>query len=177
MKAFMQRMFAVGRLVLLGFAFSYLTAATTPNTFVAPITPKTKCIAFVQGTDSAGTYKTVLTGGTNGSKILGLYATSIDGSASHLVTVQISSSTSAHCSPASNCYAGAAATVAASSGFANATPAVNFLSSGIWPGLPIDSDGNPYFYLTDSTFTVEATFATALTASTNVNVCAVYADF
>lgn len=155
----------------------FFLAATTPNSIITPQTPNLKAVSFVQGTDVAGTYKTVYAGGTNGSKITALWLTSNDGSASHLINIQISSSSSAHCSPQSGCYAGMAITLPVNAGFANGAPAVNALSATNWPGLPVDSDGNPYIYLPSTSYTIEMTFTTALTASTDVNGIAIGADF
>lgn len=154
-----------------------LYAAVTPNSYVTAQTPKNGTVTFVQGTDGAGTYKTLYTGGTNGTKIVAIWVTSNDGSASHLVTIQLSTSTSAHCSPQSNCVGGAAVTVPVNSGFANGAGAVNFMSATNWPGLPIDSNGQPYLNLSGNTQTLEATFATALTASTQVAITVVTADY
>ena len=47
-------------------------AATTPNSVVTAQTPKLAVVQFLQGTDTAGTYKTLYTGGANGSKISGM---------------------------------------------------------------------------------------------------------
>lgn len=162
---------AIGTIAAIGPA----TAAVSNNPVYVQ-TPNRSSTTFVQGTDAAGTYKTIYTGGANGSKIKGVFVTSNDGSASHLVTVQISTSSSAHCSPQSNCLGGAAVTVASNSGFANATAAVNFMSATVWPGLPLDSDGNTYFYL-KSGDTLEATYATALTSSTQLAVTVIGEDF
>lgn len=152
-----------------------LAAVTATPVFVQ--TPKIGKVQFLQGTDTAGTYKTVMTGGSNGSKIVGMYVTTNDASATHLMTIEVSSSTSAHCSPSTSCFGGVSFTLAVSSGFANAAPAVNAMSPSIWPGLPRDSDGNPFLYLPDATYTIEATFATALTAAKWINIVVVYADF
>jgi hypothetical protein len=154
-----------------------LSGASTPNSIVTPQTPNIKCVQFLQGTDAAATYKTVYAGGTNATKIVGLYATSFDPSASHLLTVQISSSSSGHCSPATSCFGGMAITLPVSAGSANAVPALNLISSVNWPGLPRDSDGNPFIYLPTTSYTIEATFTTSLTASDWINVCAIGADF
>lgn len=151
-------------------------AAVTPNSAVMPQAPNTKATTFVQGTDAAGTYKTVYTGGTNGSKIIGIYVTTNDGSAAHLVTIQYSTSTSAHCGT-NSCFGGAAVTVPTSSGFANGAPSVNMLNPANWPGLPVDASGNPYLFLPTSSTTLEATFATALTSSDVINVVVIAADF
>jgi len=172
------RLKQIGRATLLALACcTFLTGATTPNSAILPQTPLVKCIQFLQGTDAAATYKTVLTGGANATKVVGIFVTSFDPSASHLFTVQISSSTSGHCSPATSCFGGAAVTIPVSAGSAAAAPAINMMAPANWPGLPRDSDGNPFFYLTDNTWTVEATFATAITSTDWLNVCAVYGNF
>ena len=160
-------------LALLGLLF---VAAVTPNSAVNPQTPNVGKIQFLQGTDSAGTYKTLYVGGSNGTKITGIYLTSFDPSASHLVTIQLSSSASAHCSPATSCFGGMAITLPVNSGSANAAPAVNAMSSANWPGLPRDSDGNPYIYLPSASYTLEMTYATAITSGL-INGVAVAADF
>jgi hypothetical protein len=172
MKRFDPRVAAV--LACMGLLF---VAATTPNSTVSPQTPNIGKIQFLQGTDSAGTYKTLYVGGSNGTKITGIYLTSFDPSATHLITIQLSSSSSAHCSPATSCFGGMAITLPVSSGSANAAPAVNAMSSATWPGLPRDSDGNPYIYLPSSSYTLEMTFATALTSTDWVNGVAIGADF
>lgn len=143
-------------------------AAVTQNAWVTVQTPKLALVQFLQGTDTAGTYKTLYTGGTNGTKVKGLWETNNDGSATHLVTCQLVRS--------SVLYGGVAVTTASNDGFANAVPAKNFMSAGNWPGLPLDSDGNPFFYLQSGDL-LQCTFATALTASTLINMGAVVEDF
>lgn len=166
--------------IVLALLVQSAAAATTPNVSINPQTPKIVTTHFVQGTDAAGTYKTIYTGGANGSKILGIWVTTTDGTASHLVTVAMSSSTSSHCgtmATSTTCAPGAAVTVALNSGFAASTPAVNLLSQTNWPGLPLDSEQNPFLFLSDNTQTIELTFATALTASTKLSVTVIAADF
>lgn len=164
MKFFKNLAFA---LVLLAAAPAF--AATTPNSSVTPQTPKAAVMQFLQGTDVAGTYKTLYTGGTNGSIVKGIYITSNDPSAAHLVTCEYVSS-------AVN-YGGFAINVPTTTpGYATAVPALAPMTAANWPGLPVDSDGNPYIYL-NSSDTIKCTFATALTASDKINVVAVIADF
>jgi hypothetical protein len=50
------------------------------------------------------------------------------------------------------------------------------MSTTLWPGLPVDSDGNPYIILVSGD-TLQATFATALTSTDFVNIVAQCADF
>jgi|GEM_PF-3024431 len=143
-------------------------AAVTPNSVVTAQTPNRGIVQFLQGTDSAGTYKTLYTGGSNGSKCSAIWETNNDGSATHLVTVEIVNS--------SVKYGGVAITTASNDGYANGVPAKNFMSPNIWGGLPLDSDGNPFFFLASGD-TLQATFATALTSSTKINLVTICADF
>lgn len=172
-------LFAAG--AALAFAAPYAVtrawAAVSQNLFVTVQTPKNGTVTFVQGTDTAGTYKTLYTGGANGSKIKAIWVTSNDASAAHLVTVQLSTSTSAHCSPQSNCVGGVAVTIPVNAGFANAVPGVNFMAPANWTGPPVDSDGNPFLYLSGSSQTLEVTFATTLTSSDQIGVTVIAEDF
>ena len=90
-------------------------AAVTPNSVVTAQTPNRGITQFLQGTDSAGTYKTVYTAGANGSKITGLFMNNNDALATHLVTCQIVNTAVK--------YGGAALTSVVSAGFATAVPA------------------------------------------------------
>ena len=143
-------------------------AAVTANSFVTPQTPNRGVQQFLQGTDSAGTYKTVYTAGSNGSRCYALWATNNDPSATHLLTVQIVSSTVK--------YGGVAVTSVVNAGFANGTPAQNLMAATLWPGLPVDQYGNPYIQLISGD-TLQATFATSLTTSDVINLVAVCSDF
>ena len=73
-------------------------------------------------------------------------------------------------------YGGEATNVPLSSGYAAGAAAVNLMSAVVWPGLPIDGNGNPYLYLSASDL-IQCTFATALTAATYLNVGAIVSDF
>lgn len=144
-------------------------AATTPNSSVTPQAPNRGIVQFLQGTDTAGVYKTLYTGGSNGSIIKGIFATSNDASAAHLVTCQIVNS--------SVKYGGVAVNVPVNSGMATGVAPVNIMAPASWVGLPLDSDGNPFFFLASASDTLQCTFATALTSSDVLNLFAVAADF
>jgi len=148
------------------FAVASANAATTPNSAITAQTPNRGVVQFLQGTDVAGTYKTLYTSGANGSKCNALWATNNDASATHLLTVQIVNGGVK--------YGGNAVTSVLNAGFANAVPAVNILA--LWAGLPMDSDGNPYILLVSGD-TIQATFATALTAADVINMETLCADF
>lgn len=149
-------------------AVSLAGAATTPNSVVTPQTPNRGIVQFLQGTDSAGTYKTLYTAGANGSKCNGMWSTNNDASATHLLTVQIVNGGVK--------YGGTALTTVSSAGFVSGTPPQALMSATAWPGLPTDSDNNPYFFLVFGD-TIQVTFATVLTSTDLVNVVVVCADF
>jgi hypothetical protein len=144
-------------------------AAVSTNKAVTIQTPNIAVVQFLQGTDVAGTYKTLYTGGANGSKIVSLVANTNDPSAAHLVTCQIKTGGVS--------YGGTAVNVPVNSGFATGVPSVNLMSGANWTGLPVDSDGNPFIYLPSSSYTLVCTFATALTSTDVLNVQAVVGDF
>jgi hypothetical protein len=148
-------------------ALSPAFGAGTPNSFVTPQTPN-RGIAQFTSSSSAGTYVTLYTAGTNGSRCYGLWATSNDAT-SHLVTVQLVNSATK--------YGGVAiATGTTTPGFASGAPSLNLMAAANWPGLPVDQYGNPYLQMISGD-TLQATFATAITATDVVNLVASCSDF
>lgn len=142
--------------------------AMTPNSIITVQAPKVDLLQFSTA-DTAGVNKTLSAGAANGSKIVGLFATSNDAGAAHLMTVQMNRS--------GVNYGGAAVTVPVSAGFTNGNPAINLMSTAIWPGLPIDSDGNPFIFLSSTLDNIVATYGTAITAAASVNLAAMRGDF
>lgn len=144
-------------------------AAVTANSIVTPQTPNRGVVQFLQGTDVAGTYKTLYTSGANGSKCNGMFITSNDATA-HVMTIEIVNTAIK--------YGGVTITTSTTTpGYANAAPAVNPISAANWPGLPVDSDNNPYIMLVSGD-TIQATFATALSgAGKFVNIVASCSDY
>lgn len=154
---------------LLAFGVNAANAATTPNSFVSPQTPNRGVVQFLQGTDNAGTYKTLYTAGANGSRCYGMLMNNNDVTTTHLVTVQIVNTAVK--------YGGAAATTTLSAGFSNSTAGQPLMAPSVWPGLPVDQYGNPYIQLVSGD-TVQATFATALSTTGNViNIYTSCSDF
>jgi len=165
----MRRRRVMGFLALLGaFLAGSSWAAVTPNSPVFMQTPTVGKVQFVQGTDSAGTYKTLYTAGTNGARCNAMWLTTDDGTTTHLVTVQVVSGGLR--------FGGVAALTLQSQGFVNGTPALNLLAPTLWAGLPLDSDGNPYIQLATGD-TLQATYATALTAATRINIVVSCGEF
>ena len=147
-------------LLVIGLCIGSAFAATTPNSAVLPQTPNRGIVQVLQGTDSAGTYKTLYTGGSNGSMCFGMWMNTNDGTATHLVTVQLVNSAVK--------YGGTAITTVLSAGFASGVPAQAIMTPAVWPGLLSDVVGNEYIFLVSGD-TIQATFATALTSSTVIN--------
>ena len=52
------------------------------------------------------------------------------------------------------------------------------MSATNWPGLPVDSDGNPYLYLTDNNDKIDCRHAgSAITSGTSIGITVLGADF
>ena len=143
-------------------------AAVTANSAVTAQTPTEGRVQFLQGTDSAGTYKTLYTAGANGSRCNALWSTNNDASATHLLTCELVNGAVK--------YGGMAITSVVSAGYTTGNPAQNLLLPTVWTGLPSDSDGNPYIQMASGT-TLQCTFATAITSSDKINIEASCADF
>jgi hypothetical protein len=156
---------------LLALAFTVATiapafAATTPNSFVSPQTPTRGIVQFLQGTDAAGTYKTLYTASANGSRCYGMWSSNIDVGATHLISVTIVNSAVK--------YGGVAVTSVVGAGFSAGVPTQNLLTN--WVGLPIDQYGNPYIQLVSGD-TIQATYATNLNTATSISIVASCSDF
>lgn len=148
--------------------FTPAWAAVTANSVVTAQTPNNGKQNFVQGTDSAGTYKTLYTAGANGSKCNSVVAATNDGTAQHVLTFEIVNGGTSY--PLSSFTS----TLAPTNNTTYAT--MNVISSTNFPGLSVDSDGNPYILLVSGD-TLKATFATALTSSDQIEMYAACADF
>src|ERR1700687_207289 len=126
-------------------------------TFVA--TPKVTPFTFLQGTDTAATFKTVFTAGASGSKVVAIVVSTTDPSAAHLMTLRLLRSAVGY--PLVN------VNLPLNSGLDGVASAVNMLNPNLLPGLPIDNDGQQYLFL-ESGDTLEMTFATALTSGKSI---------
>jgi hypothetical protein len=113
------------------------------------------------------TAKTVLTAGPNGSKLIGLFASTTDTSLSNIQVSITNGGTQ---------YNMWVVPIPLTSGTAAASPSsVNLLNATDAVGLPVDNDGNPFLYLVSGdTLTVNAL---ATLAAGIVTVHAIYADF
>jgi hypothetical protein len=134
-------------------------AAVTTNAVVYPQLPNVGKVQFLQGTDAAGTYKTLYTAGTNGSICFGMWMTNSEASTTHVVTIQVVNGAVK--------YGGAAPTTVAGAGFGSTVALANPQSVigsapayGLWTGLPVDANGNNFLALVSGD-TIQATFTTA----------------
>ncbi len=135
--------------------------------------------AVASGMPTLGSTVSGTAGVSLGTSIIG-YGTAVPGTTG-IGTYYVSPSQTAGSQPITSGLAGvkfggAAVTTASSDGFANGVPAKALTSPGNWPGLPLDSDGNPYIVLSPGD-TIEATFGTSLTSTDFINVYVACSDF
>lgn len=138
-------------------------AVTATPVFIQ--TPKITPITIVAA--DASNQKVVATAGTNGTKVVGLNITS-DDSSTRIVQVSLTRS-------ATN-YLMASASVTTLSGTEGATATVNMMNKTFWPGLPIDNDGNPYFYM-ESGDTLSIACTSTVTAAKTITGTCVFGNF
>lgn len=110
---------------------------TTPNSIVTPQTPN-RGVAQLTNSSSTSTATTLFTAGGNGSKIVSLTGMNSDTS-SHDVQFGIVNG--------GTFYPIGTVTLASGAGNSGSVAGINLINSSQVPGLPIDSDGNPYIYL------------------------------
>lgn len=156
--------------VLLGLAAS-ANAAVTANSPVTLQTPSRGTAQFTSSS-SQGTYGTLYTAGSNGSRCEGLQINTNDPTATHLITIQLVNSTVKYGGPPTF-------TLPVSGGAGQFIQQAIMATSGypgIWAGLPTDSDGNQYLQMVSGD-TLQVTFATAITAGDVVNLQITCSDF
>ena len=159
--------------LMLGFLPTVALGAPVPNAPIYPQTPKRYMQRFVTA-DAAGTYKVVVTGNntvaTNqaGTRCHALYVTSSD-TVPHAVTFRLNST-----ALGANPFPGPIImTIAAT---ASTQLPVNVFTSTVWPGLAPSSDGG-FQLILEPNQTLEATYATAITAATIIGIHAECWDY
>jgi hypothetical protein len=141
--------------------------ATTPNSVITAQTPKNGKVQIANGDASA--QKTVYTGGANASKIVSLILQSTDTSARDVQVSITNGGTS---------YPIGTVTVPIGAGNSGSVPSVNALNNTQIPGLPLDSDGNPYILLASASDTLTVSALTTVTSGKLITANAVAAgDF
>jgi hypothetical protein len=135
---------------------------------IAPIfvgTPKVGVVQILPADTT--TAKTLVTAGSSGTKVVSLTATSTDSTA-RVITVSLVRSATA--------YVLTTVTVPITAGTDGTTPSVNLLNTSIFPGLPVDNDGQPYLFLqSGDTLTVASTVT--VTAAKAISFTSVVGDF
>lgn len=129
-------------------------------------TPKITPAAFTNG-DAANTKKTLVTAGSDGSKVFAVTAASTDSSARVAQLWLTRSATS---------YLLASTNVPITSGSDGATPATDLLTATLWPGMAFDNGAQTYIIL-QSGDTLQVSFTTQVTAAKEIDVTAVFANF
>lgn len=118
----------------------------------------------------ASALKTAYPGGTNGSKVTGVVASSTDTAARDVQIGTFNTGTAIF-------YPLATVTIPANAGNLAGTPPVNLLAPAVIPGLPLDSDGNPYIFLIDGNDSVQVKALTTVTAAKAISINSIGGDF
>ncbi len=138
--------------------------AVTP-TPVFPQAPVITPITIVNA--DASNKKTACTGGTNGTKLVSLTATS-DDTSNRIVQVYITRSAT-H-------YLFGSVNVPTLAGTDGSAAVVDLLNATNIPGLPVDNDGQRYLYLKNGD-TLSVATTTTVTAAKTVTIVAISSDF
>jgi len=130
-------------------------------------------VRFVQGTDGTLTPKSIYAanatnGGTLGSQMKGLVAVSSDATSAHAVTLLLVNS--------GGTTELTTVSVPANSGNAAGTAPVSLMAAAVWPGLPVDSNGNPYKNMIAGD-TISAQYATTLASGATIAISGDPNDF
>ena len=128
-------------------------SATTPNSFINVQAPASVTV------NSTSSSFIVFTAGSNGSKCNGL-SIATNSSTVTTLNIEISAGTGATITTIS---------IPASAGTSVSVPPIAGMSSTNWPGLPTDSEGNPYLLLPAS-----ATVSFALSGASGSSAMQVY---
>lgn len=147
--------------------------ALTPNSEITPQTPNNAKVVFTNAnaTNPVGLYNS----GSNGSKIVGVIITSTD-NVSHDFQLSIQGRSGG----GNVVYPLGTVSVPIGAGNSGSVPSVNALNNAQFPGLPVDSDGNPYLILVivgGVPDVLEGTLLTAIAGSGTVTVNIIAADF
>lgn len=140
------------------------------STSPVPVLPQTIKRTFIQILPAtASGLVTLATGGANGTKIVAAIATSSDTGSGRDVTIGITNG--------GTFMPLGTVTVPVQAGQVANTPAVNMLDPAKIPGLPVDSDGQPYIFLASASDTLQVKSLTTVTAAKELDFNAFGADF
>lgn len=128
-----------------------------------PVFTQTPRIASIAATATASSGTLIFTAGGTGSKITGIWGVNLD-SVIHVVKLEYNSNKTL-----------IAASVASQAGNDGTIAATNLLSTTLNPGLPVDNDGQAYFFLAAND-TIRAYCSTGAVTS-GVQITIIGADF
>lgn len=146
------------------------TAANQPFTCCTGSGAGTGCVITAASTLAAPTWVTVYTPtGANGARVYAINVGSSD-TVPHLVTCVLTRAALSRGTPM-------AVVVPAGAGFTTAVPISALMSPSNAPGLPVDSDGNPYIQMATTTDKVDCRFTTTISAGTLVVITVTASEF
>lgn len=128
-------------------------------------TPKITPAAFTNA-DSANTKKTIVTAGSDGSKVVAVTATSTETANARVAQIWLTRSATS--------YLLASCNIPVNSGFDGTVATVNLLS--LFTGLPTDNDGQVYLFL-ESGDTLQASTTTQVASGKEVDITAIFGNF
>lgn len=140
-------------------------AATTPNSAILPQTPRQVIGTIINANGT--TPQTLVSGGTNGSKVTSITCSNTDTASYTLQLLYQHSATN---------YVLDSVTIAVSAGNVAGTVPQPLLSTSVMPGASIDGSGNPYLFLMSGDSLMIATTG-AVTAAKTIACSATVADF
>lgn len=139
-----------------------MTVTATP---IFPQAIKNQATQITNGIGTGAT--TVITPGTNGSKVESWIVTSTDTSNRDMFLDLLISGVN---------YQIGIINIAAGSGNTNSVPSINMLNQANLPGLARDANGNPYMYLANGSV-LQAIMGTAVTSGKVITNFIQYGDF
>lgn len=139
-----------------------MTVTPTPA-FVQ--TPQLGVASFTNA-DSANTKKTIATAGANGSKVVGVTATSTETANARIAQLWLTRSATSYLIGSFN--------VPVNVGFDGATPGANLMA--LMNGLPHDNDGQAYVFLLSGD-TLQVSFTTQVASGKEIDVTCQYGNF
>jgi hypothetical protein len=127
---------------------------------------QTWAFQLVNGTGT--TITTVATAGNQGSKVEDINISNNDSTTAYTLSIWINDGTTSHL--------WTTLTIPISAGAAVGTPPVSVFKSTQCPGIPLDSNGNPYIYL-KAGYKLQVSVSVAVTSGKAVDVVATGGDF
>lgn len=143
--------------------------AVTANSFVSVQVPGRGLVTFIGTTDATNTLKNLYVAGANGSDVWGATAVN-NGATAHNVTLAIVNSGGTVLAQLNDVG------VAVNAGANGTVLPQPLLSAAVFPGLPVDENGNPYLRLNNGD-TLAAKYATAQGTAETLSLYCITGDY